>query len=110
MNRIDRPRFDVRGNVLATFHPRAFNGYNCRCGKLVMRKYRGKRFGGRAQQEAIRAYRRRLTSEQIDQLARATSARMVLLRKPIALDRRTTPLMGVFEGIPLYAEEFNNEL
>ena len=92
MNRIDRERYDIRGNVTATFHPRRSNYYNCRCGGLVRRKWRGPRRRGRAWRLAKIAHMARLTPAEIDTLAQATVSRMAKSTVTI-LDRKTDPLM-----------------
>ena len=58
MNRIDRQRMDVLGNITATFYPRQFNSWNSRVGTMFLRKHRGLRKRGRAMMECKRAYMR----------------------------------------------------
>jgi len=84
----------MTGKVWSTFYPRCYNGFNCRCGKLVMRKWRGLRKRGRAWQNAERARRARLTPAEIDFLAQATIARAVK-SGVIALDRKAVPFTSL---------------
>jgi hypothetical protein len=92
VNRIDRPRFSVRGDVLSTFWPRCFTWFNSRCGHMFLRKWRGLRKRGRAWRNSERAWmlHRSLTSDEIDQIAQATVAKVAKSRV-IALDRKATP-------------------
>lgn len=57
--RIHRPRFDIRGNVCATFWPKGCNRYNCNIAPIVTRKPRGWRMRGRAMRNEWRAHQRR---------------------------------------------------
>ena len=91
-NRIDRPRFSVRDDVLSTFFPRCFTWFNSRCGHMFLRKWRGCRKRGRAWRLAKIAHMARLTSAEIDTLAQATVSRMAKSTVTI-LDRKTDPLM-----------------
>jgi len=43
MNRIRAPRFDLDGNVVATFWPKNYTHWNCRQNHLFLRKWRGNR-------------------------------------------------------------------
>lgn len=67
MNRIDRARIGVRGEVLATFWPRGCTWANTHHGTLFLRKWRGPR---RRSWSIDR--RARLTSQEIDAIASGT--------------------------------------
>jgi len=100
VNRIDRERYDLRGNVMATFHPRRFNYYNCQCGSMVRRKWRGPRNRGRAKMLQRRAAKARLTPAEIDHLAQATLSKIKSNKiEVIALDRKHwSPVMNWIEA------------
>jgi Zn-dependent alcohol dehydrogenase len=84
----------MRDDVMATFHPRCYNGFNCRAGKMAMRKWRGNRKRGRAWQNAVRAHKARLTAEEIDYLTRATLSKVVNQTSFYKIDR--TPTFSLF--------------
>ena len=96
MNRIDRPRFSVRDDVLSTFFPRCFTWVNSRCGHMFLRKWRGNRKRGRAWQLAERARKARLTPEEIDYLTRATLSKVVNKTSFFQIDR--TPTFSMFRN------------
>ena len=52
IRKVHQPRWLITSLIAdppsATFHPKTYNGYNCRAGALFMRKWRGNRWRGRA--------------------------------------------------------------
>ncbi len=99
-NRIDRPRFDVHGNVLSTFWPRGCNRYNCRIGALFQRKRRGPRRQGRAYKlaegERKRAMIAKFTPEELMYLVAAVTADLKNRPCMTRLDRRAEPTFNMF--------------
>jgi len=99
VNRIDRPRVSVRGDVMATFYPRCFTWFNSRCGRMFLRKWRGNRKRGRAWQLATQDRKRALiasfTPGQLDYLVQAVTTKLSGKNSVsiIALDRKQIPMM-----------------